>query len=424
MNMYFVNLFVGLFQIYLVIRNGIRKSTLLGLYILSFTMLNILGSFYIYFPDTSPYILSKNYASSTFFIVLILHQFVLLISWLLCSSNKLYSVPDIVLSDGKNSIRPLFILVCIILGLVGLDIVRNGLPIFYSNFGAELSNTDFVKLRSEYFDHNGSFFLNSLGYYIAPLFLGVILLLRVLKKPTLSRKLIMTFGLVIGAALSLSFFHKTPLLIFAASLFFVYSLSVKMDKKRVLRRLFYFTLINSVLLLAQYYLVFSNQVIYSYSDIFNAILNRLIGVYPLGLAVAIDVQESTGFLWGRTFPNMLGLHPQSFDLSSAIHWQLFALKGNAPAPFIGYAYINFGLVGVMVMSIVSVVILRVLDIYIINIKNIYFKACLLALLFQKVLYMAMSSLFDNILNPRDIFLYIVLLTILYLKFYESRSAHL
>ena len=421
--MYFINLFVGLFQIYLVIRNGISKSTLLGVYILSFTVLNILGSFYVYFPDTSPYILSKNYASSTFFIVLILHQFVLLISWLLCSSNKLYSVPDILPSDGKNSIRPLFTLVCIIFGLVGFDIVRNGLPIFYSTFGTELSNTDFVKKRSEYFNHNGSFFLNSLGYYIAPLFLGVILLLRALKKPNLSRKLIMAFGLVFGSALSLSFLHKTPLLIFVASLFFVYSLSVKMDKK-VLRRLFYFTVIISVLLLAQYYLIFANQVIYSYWDIFNAILNRLIGVYPLGLAVAIDVQESTGFLLGRTFPNILGLFPQSFDLSSAIHWQLFTLKGNAPAPFIGYAYINFGLVGMIVMSIVSVVILRVLDIYIINIKNIYFKGCLLALLFQKVLYMAMSSLFDNILNPRDIFLYIVLLTILYLKFYENRSAHL
>ena len=64
--------------------------------------------------------------------------------------------------------------------------------------------------------------------------------------------------------------------------------------------------------------ILKNQDIISLWTVFNGILNRIFGVYPLGLALAIDITSETGYLMGNTIPNFLGLFPNSINLSKII----------------------------------------------------------------------------------------------------------
>lgn len=421
--MYFIHLTIGLSQLYMIGRNGLRKSLFLGIYILSFTLLDVIGSFYVYYPEISPYGLKINYGSGTFTIVLLLHQLLLFISWVHFSSKTLQGNLVSYHRQPRPSLRSIVILVSLVILLVGVDIYRNGLPIFFQNIGGELSNSELVELRSDYFERSGSFWLNTIGYYVAPMMLSIIYLISYLQRPTWFARILMIMAFVIGGSLALSFLHKTPLLVFIVTLFFVYYLS-KSKINHLTRKMFFMAFGVIIVLLGQYYFVFSNQIIYSYWDILNAIINRLIGVYPLGLAVSIDLQDSTGLLLGKTFPNTLGLFPGSFNLAAAIHQELFSITGSAPAPFIGYAYINFGMIGVLTMTLISILLLRILDMVLARVSNLYLKACLYGFLFQKVVYMSMSSIFDNLLNPRDIFLCTLIFSILYLRINDKKSTYL
>ena len=179
--------------------------------------------------------------------------------------------------------------------------------------------------------------------------------------------------------------------------------------------LFYCLLIFSIILI-QYYFVLQNQEIISIGDVLNQIANRIFGVYPLGLAVAISLPSETGFYLGDTIPNILGLNPNGVNMSQVIHLKIFGIVGEAPSPAVGYAYANWGFLGVIFDVIFTSQFLILSNQLLLKIKNSFIKVLIICIAIPQIMFVSMSSVFDSIINPRDILIISIILIIMMLKF--------
>ena len=60
-----------------------------------------------------------------------------------------------------------------------------------------------------------------------------------------------------------------------------------------------------------------------------------------------DLVKHYGFFYGATIINPLGLFDfNQINLSHELHYLIYGFVANAPAPAIGYAYSDFGFLGV------------------------------------------------------------------------------
>ena len=217
-----------------------------------------------------------------------------------------------------------------------------------------------------------------------------------------------------AALLSLSFFHKTPLLILLLTVIICH-LILNKPSITVKKGLIYGFLFFSIILM-QYYVVLQNQEIQSIGHILNGIANRIFGVYPLGLAVAIKLSFESGLLYGSTIPNFLGIfNPDVINLSQLIHYEIFGFEGNAPSPAIGYTYINWGLLGLILDTILISLFLIVSNQILNKLKNTYIKILIYCIAIPQIMFLSMSSVFDSVLNPRDYVVYGLIIIIMMLK---------
>ena len=97
-----------------------------------------------------------------------------------------------------------------------------------------------------------------------------------------------------------------------------------------------------------YYLSFSGQLDISLGFILSALFQRIFAaVYPLALSLVPDLVNHYGFFYGATIINPLGLFDfNQINLSHELHYLIYGFVANAPAPAIGYAYSDFGFLGV------------------------------------------------------------------------------
>ena len=174
-------------------------------------------------------------------------------------------------------------------------------------------------------------------------------------------------NLLIASALSLSFFHKTPILLLIFSIITCHLIINK--PKLSFKKISFYSLLIFSLILIQYYIVLQNQEILSIGDVLNGIANRIFGVYPLSLAVAVSLPLETGFYLGDTIPNILGLNPNGVNMSEVIHLKIFGIEGYAPSPAVGYAYANWGFLGVIFDAIFTSFFLILTNQFLHNIRN-------------------------------------------------------
>ena len=412
--LYFINIFIGILSLKIVMkRQFLTRNIFFSIHIIFFFILVVVGSFYVYFPEFSPYEIA-DFFSTKYFIVLTTYQLILLFFCLFLAKKKILSKNG---SINLNNIRlrktyysiPLFLTVFI----VGYYLLSNGMPIFYKFFSSGLSGKEIIIQRTLFFSEQQSFFINEIGFFICPTIMTIYSFTKRVLFPTRKNLFFFILNLLIASLLSLSFFHKTPILILIFSIITCHLIINK--PKLSYKKIFFLSLLIFSLILIQYYIVLQNQEILSIGDILNGIANRIFGVYPLSLAVAVSLPLETGFYLGDTIPNILGLNPNGVNMSQVIHFKIFGYEGYAPSPALGYAYANWGFIGVIFDAIFTSCFLILANQFLHKIKNSFIKVLIMCIAIPQIIFISMSSLFDSIINPRDIFVISVLIILLMLK---------
>ena len=144
----------------------------------------------------------------------------------------------------------------------------------------------------------------------------------------------------------------------------------------------------------------------------HSILKRLFGVYTLALAAISRIIEQYGYFNGSTIINPLGLFPHDFvSLSAIVHHELFSHSGEAPPPALGFAFVDFGWLGVVLLIVIINFIILMIQFLISNIKNKALSIALTVILIIKIMYLSMTSIFTTLLNPKEILVISILLLI-------------
>jgi len=402
---YLLNLFIGLISLKIILkRKYIINNIFFSVHIIFFFFLVVVGSFYVYFPEFSPYE-NSNFFSTTYFLVLITHQLILLFFCIYLVNKKNSREKGLInLHSIRLKKRYYYIPLVLCVLLVGNYLLRNGLPVFYKLINSSLSSKEIVIQRTLFFSEQANFFINEIGFFIAPTLMTIYSFTKNVLFPSKRNLFLFLLHLLVAILLSLSFFHKTPLLILLLTIIISH---IILNKPLLTFRkvLIYGFLLFSIILI-QYYVVLQNQEIVSISHILNSIVNRIFGVYPLGLAVAIKLSFETGYLYGATMPNFLGVfNPDGINLSQLIHYEIFGFEGNAPSPALGYTYINWGIIGVILDTVFISLFLILINQFLNKLNNSYIKFLIYCIAIPQIMFLSMSSVFDSLLNPRD---YVVL----------------
>lgn len=375
------------------------KSPLFAIYFYSVFFLNILGSSVVFFPSLSPYGL-HNYFTLDFFYILFIQS----ISFWVFLPFQLRNSSTLGLDNSflglKRLVKVSLIFLTGSLVLVGLFIALNGLPPFYST-DLSLGNRLLVEERTTFFSTISFFWVFEIGFYTIPQIVSVILFvnsrLNRKRKSTILFLIVLTYS----SLTSLSFLHKTPLVLLFLNIFIAQLLFF--SKKASLITTLKYVILFIVLIVFGYYIAFSGNEIDEIFPIFWGITNRVFGVYPLSLSITANFVESFGFYYGRAMPNFFGLF--TFDqviLAREIHYHIFQIEGSAPPPAIGYAYANFGYFGVFLhpflIHLCIIFYTRILK----RIKNKIFAVSLFCFFSIKTMFLSMTSVFDNLLNPKDL----------------------
>lgn len=372
-------------------------SPLFTIYFYGFFFLNVIGSAYVFFPNLSPYD-SHNYFTLDFFILLLIQSF----SFWIILPFQLHKVKQFKTNYSELSLRKTvkvsYAFLLISFFLVGVYFALNGVPVFYA-IDLNLGNNLLVDARANFFAEINNFWIYEVGFYTIPQIVCMILYINMKLTNNLKSKIAFYIVLIYSIILSLSFLHKTPLIllfccIFIVQLLFFNKISVKVITK--------FVVGFFILIAFGYGIALSGNEITDTSVVVNSILNRVFGVYPLGLAVATTVVEQNGFLHGAASPNFFGLFSNMVNLSEVIHHYIFGFSGNAPAPAIGYAFANYGYLGAVANPFLVCFLLSFYYKLIRSIKNRIFGIAIFSLISIKTLFVSMTSIFDTILNPRDI----------------------
>ena len=412
--LYSINILLGIFSLIIVKRKYyIVKNIFFSTHIIFFFLLVVLGSFYVYYPEFSPY-QNSNFFSINFFLVIAIHQLILLLFCLFLASKKTSSQN---VSINLDNIRlrktyyfiPLFLTVLI----VGNYLLSKGMPIFYKLYSSGLSGPEIVLERALFFSEQQSFFTNEIGFFICPTIMTIYSFTKRVLFPTRKNLFFFILNLVVASLLSLSFFHKTPLVLLIFSILICHLILNK--PKLSFKKISFYSLLIFSLILIQYYVVLQNQEILSIGQVLSGVVNRMFGVYPLGLAVAVSLPHETGFYLGDTIPNILGLNPNGVNMAQVIHFKIFGIEGDAPSPAIGYAYANWGLIGVIFDAIFTSLFLILANQFLNKIKNSFIRVLIICIALPQIMFISMSSLFDSIINPRDIFVMSVLIILIMLK---------
>lgn len=381
------------------------KSPLFAIYFYSVFFLNIIGSSVVFFPSLSPYG-THNYFTLDFFYILFIQSisFWIFLPFQLRNSSSLGLDNSFLGLSRLVRVSLIFLLGSLV--LVGLFVLLNGLPPFYST-DLSLGNRLLIEERTTFFSIISFFWVYEIGFYTIPQIVSVILFINSRLNRKRKNTILFLIVLAYSSLTSLSFLHKSPLVLLFLNIFIAQLLFF--SKKISFFIKLKYVILFSVLIFFGYYIALSGNEVDEIFPVFWGITNRVFGVYPLSLAVATNFVESFGLYYGRALPNFFGLFTfDQVNLAQLIHYHVFQIKGSAPPPAIGYAYANFGYFGVFLhpflIHICIIFYTRVLK----RINNKIFAVSLFCFFSIKTMFLSMTSVFDNLLNPRDL---IVIFTI-------------
>lgn len=397
--LYFTLIVIYLPMLFLVLRKGfIFKCPFFSSYFFSVFFLNVVGSCVVFFPALNIYG-GKDIFTFEFFLILFLQ------AWFFYLFFPFFSIirqarHNTLNSDVKtanrtivNSLLLAFFIVIIFYKLYGLP------PIYTSDIAG--GNSTLMLARVDFFSSVSRVWFFRIGFYVLPQIAGILAFLSYKKEA--SKMSLLLFVVIAGAAsiLALSFLHKTPVTIFWISIFLAKVLSEKEVKFVLLLK--WISLV--FVLIFVWYLVYfpGRDSDYYFGFMVRSILNRIFGSYPLGLATVFPIVEEYGFFGGTTMNNPMGILPYEIsNLAQMVHWNLFQIEGSHPPPAIGYAYADFGWIGVVVTLLFVNVVLFVSQILVNSVKNQLFYIALTSYLSLRVIFLSMSSASEILLNPGEL----------------------
>ncbi len=407
---YFSLIVLVLPLIYITVRGRLFYSQPLFIsYFYSVLFLNIIGSIVVFVPSLNIYG-SFDLYTVEFYVILGLQvlTFYFLFPIAICG-NK-------IIEKGKNnqiSMSKLLLYASLIGGgICLLFYIQYGLPPFY-NANYSGGNSSLLTTRSEFLEESSRIWFYRIGFYVVPQIVGVASFLNYKTRKTFSSWLLFMVVSLIASVLALSFLHKTPVALYWFSIFIC---KILFEKRAKLSSIFIWLSVIFAVIVIWYLIYFPGLDIEYYFDfMLRAILNRIFGVYPMSLAYVPLIVNETGHFHGATIINPLGLLPyEVVNLSRIIHWEQFSLPGYAPPPATGYAYADFGYIGVILISSFVGMIIFILQILVNSIRNNLFRLTVLSYLCIKIIFVAMSSAAEVLLNPSELIAFIFILLVIFL----------
>ena len=362
----------------------------------------IVGSFFVFFPQYNKSS-TLSYLTNDF-IYLLLIITVSFYMWFPVHISKQGStgIPELFDTEHQIKFAKTFALNLMLFSmfLVLLSVAANGVPEFwkFEFFSPGSSVTELVSMRTESLQEASNLWFFQIGFYVLPMFACIVMVTAsdiALDGSNVNWKTYAGLAFI----LSLSFMHKTPSVLLLSSLFLAKVVSGRNNVSA--SKIFLFGIFILVTIVA-WYLVYMWT--YGFSYIFGylplEITNRLFGAYSMSLAVLISyVDQNPIPLASGLSINPLGLMPEMVNLSRVIHFEIFGFPGNAPAPWIGYAYANFGYLGVIGHLIAINLIIIVLNKVSMLIHNFPMRVAFVTFFCVKIFMLTISSFEEVLINP-------------------------
>jgi hypothetical protein len=390
-------------------------------YAYSIIIFNVIGSYFVFYPEKSIALVRKTFLTSsdfesTFFYILLL-QVSSFFLFLPMHMNSVYSIKGKSFFSNKIFYQYLFPLFTISFLIIFFFLLQNGIPPFFKVGFGELANSLIISERADFFQNISNFSLYSFGFYFIPSLLTVLLFLNYKISNTNYNKRIFLIYFLFAAILSLSFLHKTPLIFLITQVFLA---SIIFDQKVNITRIIYFSIGSLIFLFFLYLLSFLGEYyIYSYNFIFKtlfeSIAQRLFIIYPLSLSVVPELVDSIGFLDGKAgVINPFGLFDiEQFNLQKELHVLLYGFPGNNPPPATGYAYANFGFMGIFWLIFAINILIYIYQSLCNLISNQSISIFVTIFFIIKALSLSMTTIWDNLLMPLELVYLLTCLTIYY-----------
>ncbi len=420
--LYLILLILSLLFFYKTIDNGwFFKMPIFVSYAFSIIIFNVLGSYYVFYPDTSTALVRDIFLTSptfekTFFLILFL-QLISFFIFIPIHQNTFYPKEKKIPLKG-NLKKYMFTLFSVSLLIILFFLTKNGIPPFFTVGIGELTNSLIISERVDFFQNIDNFWLISFGFYFIPSIISVLLFLQYKQEKSYYNFLFFLSYFVFAMILSLSFLHKTPLVFLVTQIFLA---SIIYDQKISLSKVFYFCIGALIFIFSLYLFSFSGEYyVHSSSFIFTSIIEsifqRLFIIYSLSLSVVPELVYNYGFLEGKAgIINPLGLFNfEQFNLQKELHLLLYGFPGNNPPPASGYAYANYGLLGVFGLIFTINLLIYMYQSFCNYINNKFLSIFVTIFFSIKAISLSMTSIWDNLLMPQELFLLMISLSIYYL----------
>ncbi|MCK8827686.1 oligosaccharide repeat unit polymerase [Natroniella acetigena] len=382
-----------------------------SVYFLSLFVFNVLGSLVVIFPSMNIYGFQDLFSIEYYLILVLQCIFFYLMLFLFCNNrNRRYNS----LIKRANGIK-LYLLFYIlwffsIISIILFLFFGGNLPIFNISELLSLSNRGIVELRSAAVRSVPRFHWFRIGFYNLPQLATLLSFLIYKRKKTCFNKVMFYISFIMASFLSISFLYKDKLAVFLVMIVFTL---IIYDKKIYYKRIISSIVVGIITILFFYFLYFSEtEINYYFNFVIPSLINRIVGVYSIGLAAVIEVVEHQGFFLGTTFINPMGIFPyESVTLGRVVHLFLFGRTGNATVPAIGEAYANFGWLGIFLFLFLINYSLFFLNFLVNNLfdKDSILWALFIVFLAFEVYKLSMTSLFIGVLSPVNLLIFAFLI---------------
>ena len=210
--LYLILLILSLLFFYKTIDNGwFFKMPIFVSYAFSIIIFNVLGSYYVFYPDTSTALVRDIFLTSptfekTFFLILFL-QLISFFIFIPIHKNTFYPKEKKIPSK-ENLKKYMFTLFSVSLLIILFFLTKNGIPPFFTVGIGELTNSLIISERVDFFQNIDNFWLISFGFYFIPSIISVLLFLQYKQEKSYDNFLFFLSYFVFAMILSLSFCIK------------------------------------------------------------------------------------------------------------------------------------------------------------------------------------------------------------------------
>lgn len=342
---------------------SINKKSIIIPYIVSYLIINYLGILILYF-NLDDYRIYLGVTDRN--IVLLIFIYSIISSWIIILTHGLFviknnsQIKENTSSFKMHCIGLFFVVILLLIYLLNLEQV--------ALIEAILANDNVHELRSKMGNDNDSSHWIRLLINVYLVYFGFYFNIKFEKNNFI--RLILNIFVIFFLMLTTS---KFPAILYLVCLF---SLSIRknnLDYKKIMK-----LAIVLVLSISLMYIYFTN--INNIGSLVKASVSRILtgSIAPSYFYISY-ILEDNDFLYGKSLPNPAGILPfNSISISVFIMDWWFnsntSIVGSSPTAYWAEAYVNFGLIGIIIFSFILGGVVSIIDRYVNNIKSTHTEA--------------------------------------------------